>query len=85
MVGRPSAILGATPGIWGTRYAQKELRHILGSALESPVLPSPALFVAHAERIIDGEGRIADDRTRNSLQGLLAAFAEWVDRSGSPG
>lgn len=30
--GRPAAVIGATPGPWGTRYAQRECRHVLADA-----------------------------------------------------
>lgn len=78
LAGKPSAILGATTGPWGTRHAQKELRHVLGSALSSRVMPAPSLFIARAGTHIDGDGRLTDERTVDSLRRFLAAFGKWI-------
>ena len=48
--GKPAAVIGATTGPWGTRYAQKELRHVL-TAAGAIVMPQPMLFVPNAERV----------------------------------
>jgi chromate reductase len=74
---KPVAILGATSGAWGTRLAQSAMRQVLG-AVESRVLPSPALYVRDAARLFDAQGRLVDALTRQRLQGLTAAFAEWI-------
>jgi chromate reductase len=76
--GKPVAIVGATPGLWGTRFAQAELRHVL-TATESLVLPVPAVFLRDAAAVFDGEGRLTDERTLESLGRLLAAFGEWIE------
>lgn len=81
MEGKPSAILGATPGRWGTRYAQKELRHVLGSALEGNVMPAPAMYVADAEQQVGEDGRFSDPRTRERLNRFLGAFGAWVGKT----
>ncbi|MBZ0112882.1 MAG: NAD(P)H-dependent oxidoreductase [Thermoanaerobaculia bacterium] len=77
LIGKPIAILGATSGSWGTRISQKELRHVLWST-ESLVLPDPPLYVRSAESLFDTDGRLADERTRQSLDGLLTAFVDWI-------
>ena len=79
MEGKPSAIVGATPGRWGTRYAQKELRHVLSSALEGHVMSAPAMYVADAEKEVDEDGRFSDARTRERLGKFLSAFSTWVE------
>ena len=71
------AIIGASGGTWGTRLAQAALRQVL-TATESIVMPAPALFVARAETIFDAEGRLIDARVAEQLDGVLAAFAEWI-------
>lgn len=75
--GKPSAIVGATPGPWGTRFAQRELRHVLHST-GSLVLPSPALFLRDAAAAFDDDGRLTDERARESLGRLLEAFVDWI-------
>lgn len=75
--GKPVAIAGATPGPWGTRSAQRELRHVL-TALEALVLPAPAVYLRDAAAAFDGDGRLTDERTLESLRRLWAAFGEWI-------
>jgi chromate reductase, NAD(P)H dehydrogenase (quinone) len=77
LVGKPVALIGATPGRWGTRFAQAHLRHVLG-ATGSVVLPSPVLFIRDAATLFDGDGRLSDGPTRTALRGLLEAFSRWV-------
>jgi chromate reductase len=78
LAGKPVALMGATPGRWGTRLAQSVLRHVL-YATESPVLPSPSLFLADAEGLFDASGRLRDGRVSAQLQRLLLAFVPWID------
>ena len=53
--GKPVAITGVTTGPWGTRYAQKELRHSLAAA-GAIVMPQPMLFVPNGESAFDANG-----------------------------
>jgi hypothetical protein len=51
---------------------------VLG-AVESRVLPSPALYLRDAARLFDARGRLVDAPTRDRLHLLLASFAEWIE------
>lgn len=79
LVGKPVALMGATPGPWGTRFAQSVLRHVF-TATESLVLPNPGLYVRDAGAAFDEAGELTDARARKSMGRLLAAFAEWIRR-----
>lgn len=79
LAGKRVAIMGATPGSWGTRYAQAALRQVL-TATESLVMPAPALFVKGASKVFDEHGALIDASTRKHLDALLAAFATWLER-----
>lgn len=81
LAGKPVAIVGATTGPWGTRYAQKELRHAL-TAAGALVLPQPMLFVPRAESAFGG-GRLSDPEVERRLAALLAAFGRWIDLVGA--
>jgi chromate reductase len=75
LAGKAVAILGATTGPWGTRYAQSMLRHTLtGSG--ALVMPVPQVFVRSAEVALAG-GQ-ADAATMESLTRFMAAFADWI-------
>ena len=78
LVGKPVAIMGATVGPWGTRFAQSALRHVL-NATESLVLPGPPLYVRSAATLFDDAGRLVDPKTLDTLQRVLEAFATWIE------
>lgn len=77
--GKPVAVAGASSGPWGTRLAQKELRHVL-QATEALVMPGNMLFVRNAGAVFDDDGRLADPATGEKLSAMLAAFVEWIKR-----
>lgn len=77
LVGRPVAIMGATPGVWGTVRAQMMLRQSFVFT-NSPCMPRPEILVGRAGEKFDDEGRLIDGRTRELLGTFLAAFADWI-------
>ncbi len=81
--GRPTAVLGATTGPWGTRIAQTSLRQMLASA-GAPVMPQPTMFVARAASLFDADGYLVDPETRDRLARLVGSFGEWVARIRAP-
>lgn len=81
--GQPVAITGASNGPWGTRYAQKELRHTL-TATGAYTMPAPMLFLARADQAFD-DGGLVDPTTIERLGELLVAFDDWIDLVGRGG
>jgi chromate reductase len=74
---KPVAIVGATPGRWGTVRSQLALRQ----ALMFPscrVMPAPLLTLAGAREHFDTEGNLTDIETRRQLVAVLEAFATWI-------
>lgn len=82
--GKPVAILGATPGSFGTRAAQYQLRQCL-TPLNALVMPQPQMLVRGAsglfEEEVEEEGpRLTDEATRKRLAAFLEAFRVWISR-----
>jgi chromate reductase len=76
--GRPVGIMGATPGRFGTRRAQADLRHVLG-ILGAHVMVRPILTVPHAgERF--GEDGSPDSRLRADVASFAVELVTWVAR-----
>lgn len=78
LLDKPVAIIGATSGPWGTRYAQKELRHAL-TAAGAIVMPQPMFFLARAEDALDASGSLIDPEAASRLALLLRSFRRWID------
>lgn len=77
MDGKPTGIMGATPGMTGTARAQSMLRQSLVFT-NSPALLQPEVLVARAHEKFDGDGRLTDERTREFLTRYLTKLSEWV-------
>jgi chromate reductase len=77
MQNKPVAIMGATPGRWGTVRSQMALRQMLVFPA-CRVLSAPLLQVAGARDHFDADGNLTDAETREQLAGLLEAFATWI-------
>lgn len=80
--GKPVAVIGASTGPWGTRYAQQMTRHVLG-ATGCRVMTSPMLFVRQVEDVVE-DGRLQDEDTRAQLADVVAALLAWTDALAAP-
>jgi chromate reductase, NAD(P)H dehydrogenase (quinone) len=79
LVGKPVAIMGASPSQVGTARAQLHLRQIL-SHVRALVLPPPELLVAKAHERFDSDLQLTDEGTQKVLKDLLERFARWIAR-----
>ena len=76
---KPVAIVGATPGGFGTTRAQHHLRQSF-VFLDARLLSRPELLIGGAAAKFDAEGRLHDERTRQLLGDLLRALESWARR-----
>ena len=74
---RPVAIMGATPGAWGTRLAQAAWLPVLRN-LGARVYFGKQLHVATAAKVFDAEGALIDDKVRSLLSEFMAGFASFI-------
>ena len=77
LLGKPVAMMGATPGRLGTVRAQDSLRQSL-LFTRSPVVTHPQLYVAGARALFE-DGRLTDEATRGRVAGVVAALVELVE------
>jgi len=75
--GKPSAVIGTSPGKIGTAVAQRELHSVLG-AVGSPQMVSPEAYVQFTPDLIDDEGRVADEKTQEFLAKFMKAFHAFL-------
>ncbi|MBS0560229.1 MAG: NAD(P)H-dependent oxidoreductase [Proteobacteria bacterium] len=77
--GKPIAIMGASPGMFGTVRSQLHLRQVL-VALDGRLLGKPEVMVGAAANKFDAAGRLTDETTRKHVAGLVEALKGWTLR-----
>lgn len=77
--GLPAAVTGASVGAIGTAMAQQHLRNIL-SYLDMAVMPQPEAYIHFKDGLVDGEGKVTRQDTREFLEDFVDRFVEWIDR-----
>lgn len=73
--GKPTAIMGATPGDFGTARAQEDLRQVL-IYNDCPMVKTPEVLVADAASKVDESGAFVDNETLDFVRQLLDGLAE---------
>ena len=77
--GIPTAILGASNGIFGTARSQHALRQSL-VALNAPTFTIPQMLVGTAQNKIDATGKLTHEATRGFLKNWLPQVERWMRR-----
>jgi chromate reductase len=76
---KPSAVIGTSPGKIGTAIAQQHLRSILAFC-NSPQMNSIEAYVQFEPGLIDEDGHVNNDVTREFLRNFLSEFQGFVAR-----
>jgi chromate reductase, NAD(P)H dehydrogenase (quinone) len=79
VIGKPVAIMGASPGLWGTSRAQYHLRQCFVFLNMFPV-NKPEVLIAQAGNKFDAGGKLTDQTTRDLIGQLLVALRDWTRR-----
>jgi len=79
---KPVALIGASPGGFGTVRSQLALRQVF-LFTKSLVLPEPELYVSTAYEKFDQAGNLQDEETGRRLRALLDALVVWARRVGA--
>ncbi|WP_096435695.1 NADPH-dependent FMN reductase [Alteribacter populi] len=77
--GKPAAVIGASPSILGTAFAQVQVKQTL-TACGAHVLNQPEVYIGSAHKLFDNEGKISDESTLDILDECLEAFQQWIER-----
>ena len=75
--GRPVAVLGASPGPFGTVMSQAAWLPVLRALGAAPWF-GQRLLVSRACSVFDAEGRLIDEDVRQRLTAFVAGFADHV-------
>ena len=77
--GKPVAIMGASPGLFGSARAQYHLRQMLIFLNAMPV-NRPEVMIGQAQNKFDADGNLTDEPTREFIRKLLVALRDWTER-----
>lgn len=76
---KPIAIMGASPGMFGTARAQYHLRQCF-VFLDAKILNRPEVMIGQVPQKFDQDGNLTDEATAKFIRGLLEALAAWTLR-----
>lgn len=76
---KPTAVIGATPGGFGTVQSQDALLSVL-RAFGNDFWMGGRLMVSRAHTVFDADGRLVDDKLLEQLRQFVQGFAEFVSR-----
>ena len=79
VLGKPAAVMGASPGLLGTTRAQYHLRQCFVFLNMFPV-NKPEVMIAQAGNKFDAQGKLTDQATRDLIGQLLVALRDWTRR-----
>ena len=68
--GKPVAVMGASPGAFGTVRAQYHLRQTF-ITLDMPVVTVPEVMIGHAAKAFDEAGNLVDEKAQELIRKLL--------------
>ena len=80
--GKPVALLGATPGGFGTARSQYHLRQVF-VYLNGLLLNIPEVMISGAPSKFDADGKLTDAATAEQISKMLVALVAWTGRVGA--
>ena len=81
---RPVAVIGASPGGFGTILSQNAWWPVLRTLRARPWFGG-RLMVSRAGSVFDAEGGLVDDKVRAQLRDFIAGFAQFVAQAREAG
>ncbi len=75
--GKPVAVMGASPGLFGSARAQYHLRQTFIS-LNMFQLNQPEIMIGNADKAFDAQGKLIDESSRKRIRQLLENLAIWT-------
>lgn len=76
--GRPVGLIGATPGLGGTRLSQTAWLPVIRTLGMSPWF-GETLYVSNARQVFDATGALVDEKVKRRLAAYMKGFAAFVE------
>ena len=77
--GKPGAVVSVSPGALGAFGANHHLRQSL-VFLDVPVMQQPEAYLGSVAGLLDAQGNVTNEGTRDFLRRFMEAFAAWIER-----
>lgn len=77
--GKPGAVISQSPGGIGGFGANHHLRQVL-AFLNVLTLAQPEAYIGAYHTLIDENGALSNEGTKDFINGFLAAFAAWIEK-----
>lgn len=77
--GKPSAVIGTSPGSIGTAIGQQHLRGVLGFC-NSPQMNAPEAYIQFTPDLISNDGEVSREATAQFLKTFMAEFRAFIER-----
>ncbi|MDQ1154313.1 NADPH-dependent FMN reductase [Brevundimonas sp. SORGH_AS_0993] len=78
--GKPAAIVSVSPGALGGFGANHHLRQPL-VFLHMPTMQQPEAYIGNVASLLDENGQLKKDDTRQFLNSFTDAFAAWIEKT----
>lgn len=78
--GKPSAVIGASPGATGGSAGQNALKGLL-TVVDTAFMGQPEVYLAYNAEMIDANGALVPGATRDFLNGWVDHFTSWINRT----
>lgn len=76
--GKPAGVVSITPGATGAFGANHHVRQSL-VFLDMPVLQQPEMYIGGAANLLDADGKVNNDSTKQFLKKFIDTYAAWVE------
>ncbi len=76
---KPAGVIGASPGSIGTAVGQQSLRAVLGFC-NAPQMTSPEAYIQFKPELIDDQGNVSVEATRDFLRTYMNEYSLFVQR-----
>ena len=76
--GKSAAVVSVSPGALAAFGANHHLRQSL-VALDMPTLQQPEAYLGSVANLVDEEGNIINETTRQFLTKFMSTFAQWIE------
>lgn len=77
--GKPTAVIGTSPGAIGTAVGQQHLRSVLGFC-NAPQMNAPEAYIQFTPGLVTDDGEVTNDGTAEFLRNFMEAFHIFIAR-----